>query len=103
LIALHSSNYRTSTISGDFFERLGRAELLKKHLEDLEKTNPPGIDEEIRMLQEFTSEVAGASKAQYTVFGTVWYTHQLDIPLGVRLFIAISPRGLEEECLTNAQ
>jgi hypothetical protein len=47
------------------------------------------------MLQEFTSEVAGASKAQYTVFGTVWYTHQLDIPLGVRLFIAISPRGLE--------
>jgi hypothetical protein len=53
------------------------------------------IDEEIRMLQEFAGEVAGASKAQYTIFGTVWYTHQLNTPLGVRLLIAVSPRGLE--------
>jgi hypothetical protein len=78
-----------------FFVRVGRAELLKNHLEDLEKTTPPGIDEEIRMRQEFTSEVVGASKAQYTIFGTVWYTHQLNTPLSVRLLIAVSPRGLE--------
>jgi hypothetical protein len=78
-----------------FLERLGRPDLMAKHLEDLAKTRQPEIDEEICLLEKFATPIMGAS-IQYTALGMAWYSKLSNYPVDVGLIIAFASAELED-------